>query len=155
MITGILHHGMTVSDLDRSVAWYQDALGLELVHRQRQENAYTQTLVGVPGAVLEVAQLAVPGGSGTRSSHDVELIQYVVGSTGRGEDEVSDVGVAHLAFLVNDIEAAAARVVAAGGRLRNPPVEVTAGANRGGKACYFHDPDGNTLELMQRPAVSA
>ena len=30
-----------------------------------------------------------------------------------------------------------------------PPVAITAGANLGGFACYFHDPDGITLELLQ------
>ena len=43
------------------------------------------------------------------------------------------------------------RIAAEGVRFRNPPVEITAGANRGGYACYFHDPDGITLELLQRP----
>jgi catechol 2,3-dioxygenase-like lactoylglutathione lyase family enzyme len=35
----------------------------------------------------------------------------------------------------------------------NPPVAITEGANRGGYACYFHDPDGITLELLQ-PSVA-
>ena len=39
MIVDILHHGITVSDLDTSIEWYTTALGLKLVHRQRQENS--------------------------------------------------------------------------------------------------------------------
>jgi len=34
-------------------------------------------------------------------------------------------------------------------RFANPPVAITAGANNGGFACYFRDPDGITLELLQ------
>ena len=83
MIADVLHFSFTVSDLDRSVDWYTRVLGLELVHRQRQENAYTQTLVGIPGAVLEIAQFAVPGVPPARSTHMLELVEYI---TPRGRD---------------------------------------------------------------------
>ncbi|MFI5693828.1 VOC family protein [Kribbella sp. NPDC051586] len=149
MIFGILHHGITVSDISRAVAWYTEALGLELVHRQRQDNTYTQTLVGVPGAVLEVAQLRIAGTPTRPSSHDIELIQYVAQQAKGQPVAVNQVGAAHLAFLVDDIENLAARARAAGARFRNEPVAITEGANVGGAACYLHDPDGNTLEFLQ------
>jgi len=149
MIFGILHHGITVSDIDRAVAWYTDALGLELVHRQRQDNAYTQTLVGIPGAVLEVAQLRVAGTPPGPSSHAIELIQYVAQQAEGEPVAVNQLGAAHLAFLVEDIEELVARARAAGARFRNEPVTITEGANVGGAACYLHDPDGNTLEFLQ------
>ena len=60
-----------------------------------------------------------------------------------------DVGVAHLALLVTDIHERHQRMAALGVSFRNPPVEITAGANKGGWACYLHDPDGITLELLQ------
>ena len=56
---------------------------------------------------------------------------------------------AHLAFVVNDIHAMYKQLTKSGVVFRNPPVAVTAGANKGGWACYFCDPDGATLELMQ------
>jgi hypothetical protein len=40
-------------------------------------------------------------------------------------------------------------MVAQGVAFRNAPVEITEGANIGGFACYLHDPDGITLELLQ------
>jgi catechol 2,3-dioxygenase-like lactoylglutathione lyase family enzyme len=150
MIAGVLHFSFTVSDLERSVAWYTDVLGLELVHRQRQENAYTQVLVGIPGAVLEVAQFKLPGVSPGASTHMLELVEYV---TPRGPELASlatnAVGCAHLALLVTDLDERYERMVAQGVQFRNPPVTITEGANTGGKACYFSDPDGITLELLQ------
>ena len=150
MIADVLHFSFTVSDLDRSIDWYTRVLGLELVHRQRQENAYTQVLVGIPGAVLEVAQFAVPGVPPARSTHMLELVEYV---TPRGRDlgelGTNSVGCAHLALIVTDLEARYERMSGLGVEFRNPPVEITAGANTGGFACYFHDPDGITLELLQ------
>lgn len=150
MIADVLHFSFTVSDIERSVDWYTRVLGLELVHRQRQENAYTQVLVGIPGAVLEIAQFAVPGVPPARSTHMLELVEYVTPrGTRTSGPPTNDVGCAHLALLVTDIHARFARLQELGVQFFNPPVEITAGANAGGFACYFRDPDGITLELLQ------
>jgi catechol 2,3-dioxygenase-like lactoylglutathione lyase family enzyme len=153
MIADVLHFSWTVSDLEQSIDWYTRVLGLELVHRQRQENEYTQVLVGIPGAVLEIAQFAVPGVPPTRSTHMLELVEYI---TPRGRDlgdlAPNSVGCAHLALMVTDIHERYRRMVEQGVVFRNPPVGITVGANMGGFACYFHDPDGLTLELLQ-PSV--
>jgi catechol 2,3-dioxygenase-like lactoylglutathione lyase family enzyme len=150
MIADVLHFSFTVSDIERSVAWYVDVVGLELVHRQRQDNAYTQTLVGIPGVVLEVAQLKIPGLSPAYSTHMLELIEYVAERGGHPDSlPTNQVGVAHLALLVTDIHARYERMRALGVVFPNPPVEITEGANEGGWACYLRDPDGITLELLQ------
>lgn len=77
VIADVLHFSFTVSDIERSVDWYARVLGLELVHRQRQDNAYTRALVGIEDTVLEVAQFVVPGVPPARSTHMLELAEYV------------------------------------------------------------------------------
>lgn len=149
MLADVMHFSFTVRDIDRTIDWYTKVLGLELVHRQRQENAYTQVLVGIPGAVLEVAQLKVPGLDSRYSTHMLEMVQYVVGDGGTRDLPTNQVGVAHLAFVVTDIHERHKRMVAEGVVFKNPPVEITAGANQGGYACYLVDPDGITLEFLQ------
>jgi len=150
MIADVLHLSFTISDIERSVDWYTDVLGLELVHRQRQENEYTQILVGIPGAVLEVAQFAVPGVPPASSTHMLELVQYLAPTGGTlGPVATSTIGSAHLALLVTDIHARYERMLARGVVFRNPPVSITEGTNAGGFACYFRDPDEITLELLQ------
>jgi catechol 2,3-dioxygenase-like lactoylglutathione lyase family enzyme len=136
VIADVLHFSFTVRDIDRSVDWYTRVLGLELVHRQRQENAYTPILVGIPGAVLEIAQFAVPGVAPARSTHMLELVEYIA-PPGRdlGELATNAVGCAHLALLVTDLRARYERMEALGVAFRNPPVEITEGANAGGLAC--------------------
>ena len=150
MIADVLHFSFTVSDIERSVDWYTCVLGLELVHRQRQDNDYTRTLVGFPDAVLEVAQFAVPGVPPARSTHMLELVEYV---RPRGKPiemlATNSVGCAHLALMVTDVHERYERMQAQGVTFRNPPVAITEGANAGGFTCYFHDPDGITLELLQ------
>lgn len=152
MLHDVLHFSFTVSDIEASVAWYTGVLGLELVHRQRQDNEYTRTLVGIPDAVLEVAQFKLAGAQPRLSTHMLELVEYV---RPKGETRpllTNDVGTAHIAFVVTDIHGEYERLCGRGVAFRNPPVEITAGANTGGFACYFSDPDGITLELLQPSA---
>lgn len=149
MIADVLHFSFTVRDIAETVDWYTRVLGLELVHQQTGDNDYTRTLVGVPDAVLRVAQFKIPGLDSKYSSHMLEMVEYV----GRAGDErahpVSRVGGAHLGFVVTDIHARYRKLKSAGVEFVNPPVRITEGVNEGGYACYFRDPDGNTLELLQ------
>lgn len=149
MMIGVFHFSFTVSDIEKSVIWYRDILGLELVNRQRQENEYTKKLVGMPDAVLEVARLSIPGVRLGASDHILELVQYVVASGPIVSLDTNSPGIAHFAFLVDDIIERFNRLKNLGVSFRNPPVTITEGTNRGGLACYFHGPDGETLEFLQ------
>lgn len=148
---GVWHFSFTVSDLDEAIAFYRDLLGFTLVHRQVQDNDYTRQLVGYPDAVLEVAQLAIPGQPRGLSTHDLELVCYRSPAGRAWDAEIRDPGQAHLAIAVGDADAVHARLVAAGVRFVTPPNAITAGVNAGGKACYFFGPDGIVHELLQPP----
>ncbi|HVO53859.1 MAG TPA: VOC family protein [Solirubrobacterales bacterium] len=147
----VLHFSFTVADLEASIDWYTRVLGLELVHRQRQENTYTEELVGIEGAVLEIAQFRVPGVSPGLSTHMLELVEYVRPKLEPANLQTNRPGVAHIAFLVTDIHDRYEAMVDAGVEFRNPPTTITEGANAGGFACYLRDPEGITLELLQPP----
>jgi catechol 2,3-dioxygenase-like lactoylglutathione lyase family enzyme len=151
-LVGVWHFSFTVSDLDRSIAFYRDLLGLQLVHTQEQDNAYTRRLVGLPDAVLRVAQLAVPGQPKAISTHDLELVEYVRPRGERRDGRICDPGAPHLALTVLDARATYERLVEAGIPFVSSPNAITAGVNEGGYACYFLDPDDIVLELLQPPA---
>jgi lactoylglutathione lyase len=151
MLAAVWHASFHVADLDRSVDFYTRLLGMDLVHRQDQDNDYTRSLVGYPDAVLRVAQLAVPGRPAGVSTHDLELVEYVVPRGTRQDPARHHPGAAHLAFAVADIAAEYERLCAEGVRFVSAPNVITAGVNAGGAACYFTDPDECTLELVQPP----
>lgn len=148
MFKGLSHLAFTVSDIDASVHWYEMILGLHLVARQRQDNAYTRQMVGVEDAVLEVAEFELDAANADLT---LELIQYVHPPGGRLSLATTNVGVAHLSFIVGDIDTEHRRLATYGVEFISPPVDISEGMNKGGRACYFKDPDGITLELFQPP----
>ena len=157
-VAQIFHTGLTVSDLDRSIAFYRDLLGLELVAQWDSAEPYLRRVVGFPDAELRIALLRLPGSSSGASGHHIELLEYRSPRGTRGDPRTCNPGNAHVAFMVEDIDAAYAELSATGVRFKSVPVEITHGRNRGGKAVYFLDPDDITLELVQpapRPVVEA
>ncbi len=146
-----LHHtGLTVRDLDRSLAFYRDLLGMDVVFEQEKQGGYLATIVGYEGAHVRMAHLAF-GGDG----HRLELFEYVEPSSRGHAGEPRDVGVTHVCLAVEDLRAIYARLRAAGVDFYSEPVLVDTGANAGGFGVYLRDPDGITLELFQRPEEAA
>ena len=141
-----LHHtGLTVTDLDRSIAFYRDLLGFEVVGEQERRGGYFGTIVGYPDAHARLAHLSVPG-----SDDRIELIQYISPAPRAGELEPRTVGATHVCLVVEDLTSLYERLVAAGvDSWFTPPVEIDSGMNTGGLALYFRDPDGIILELFQ------
>ena len=150
MLHGVWHFSFTVSDLDRSVAFYTERLGFELIHTQEQSNAYTRKLVGYPDAHLRIAQIRIGDDPGI-SGHQLELVQYVSPRGTRGDISIANPGAAHLAFAVADLDAEYTRLRTHGVRFFSPPNAITAGVNAGGSAVYFHGPDDVVHELVQPP----
>jgi catechol 2,3-dioxygenase-like lactoylglutathione lyase family enzyme len=143
-ITGAHHAGLTVRDLDRSIAFYRDLLGFELAFRWNPSAPYIGTLVGHPEVDLHGAILRLPG-----THVCLELLEYR-GVAGRPVDmDNGNVGNAHVAFLVDDCDAVFARLAAAGVPSVSPPVTPSIGPNKGGRAVYMIDPDGFRVELIQ------
>ena len=151
-ITGARHAGITVSDMDRSLAFYRDLLGLELLWRRVFEEPEIREIVGVPEAsAIEVAMLRVPG-----SDLDVELLEYKGCQPRSGATEPSRHGTGHFCMFVRSIDALFADLQSSGVRFRSDrPVEMTGGPNRGGKSLYSLDPDGYIVEFHQRPPAAA
>ena len=149
-IIGADHTSFTVSNLERSLAFYVDLLGCEIIWQRVIDNDYFAEIVGFPGCKVKAAHLVIPG-----ADHHLELFEYLQPSGGRADVRTNHVGSSHIAFLVDDLPAAYAQLCSRGAQFRSPPVEITAGANKGGWGVYLLDPDGITVELFQRPKPGA
>ncbi len=147
-IAGMLHTGLTVTDLERSLAFYRDVLGLEVVRQWDSTRPYLRTIVGFPDADLRIALLKMPRAAAP-FGHHIELLEYRSPRGVPGDRRTCNPGNVHVAFVVEDIDTAYAELQAKGVRFKSAPVEIDHGGNRGAKAVYFLDPDDITLELVQ------
>lgn len=144
-LTGVFHTGFTVSDIERSIAFYRDVLGMHLAHRQEGTAPYLGVVTGFPGARLQIAFLKVT----PDDSYALELLQYVSHPAEPTDRATNRPGNGHLCFTVDDIHEWHRKLSALGVELRSEPVRITAGVNEGAYAVYLRDPDGFTIELYQ------
>jgi catechol 2,3-dioxygenase-like lactoylglutathione lyase family enzyme len=144
----LAHTGITVADLDRSLAFWNGALGFEILFRVEADGAFAETATGVPGAELRLAMLDAQG-------HNIELIEYVAPAERHVmKPRPCDVGSWHVAFMVDDLDEVLSVLESHGFRAVNSPAVIESGPRTGGKAVYTHDPDGTTIELIQPPKPS-
>ena len=139
------HTGITVTNLERSVAFWQDVLGFELSHRAHHTGELAREVTGVPGAEISIAVLKVPG-------HEIELLEYHSPANRKRVDlKPCDVGSVHVAFTVDNLDAVLSTVAASGWHAAGKPQTLKTGPNAGKRVVYVRDPDGTTIEFMQPP----
>jgi lactoylglutathione lyase len=139
------HVGLTVTNLANSIAFYCDVLGFHVAYERGEVTAeYMPRLVGILGARLKIAGLDIPG-------LHLDLIEYIEPKGAATAGPTCDVGNVHIGFTVDDLWAAYRALASAGVRFKSEPVSPTMGPNKGGWAVYFVDPDGVTLEMIQKP----
>jgi lactoylglutathione lyase len=126
----ILHTMLRVGDLDRSIAFYTEILGMRELRRQHYPGGrFTLAFVGYgpesEGAVLEL-------------THNWDTTAYEIGN-----------GFGHVAIEVNDAHAACQQIRGRGGK-----VVREAGPMKHGTTviAFVEDPDGYRIELIQKKA---
>jgi catechol 2,3-dioxygenase-like lactoylglutathione lyase family enzyme len=147
-ITGAEHTSFTVSNLERTLDFYVDLLGFEVVHLRPQiTSRYFRDVVGFPDGVIKGAFLRIPG-----TEHRLELFEYLQPRGVPADVRTNNPGSAHICLFVEDLPSAYQELLSKGVRFRSPPVDMDEGSNAGGIAVYMLDPDGITIELFQPPA---
>ena len=140
------HTGITVSNLERSLAFWRDVLGFELSHRAHQSGELAREITGVSGAEISIAVLKAPG-------HKIELLEYHVPPDRKQHFDLRpcDVGSVHVALTVDNLDAVLNTIAASGWKAAGKPQTLQFGPNAGKRVVYVRDPDGATIEFMQSP----
>jgi catechol 2,3-dioxygenase-like lactoylglutathione lyase family enzyme len=142
------HTGITVANLERSLAFWQNVLGFELSHRAHHTGDLAGEVTGVAGAEISLAVLKGYG-------HKIELLEYLAPSDRKHVDlRPCDVGSVHVALLVDNLDAVLSAIAASGWRAAGKPQILKTGPNAGKRIVYVSDPDGTTIEFMQPPLQS-
>ena len=140
------HTGITVSNLERSLAFWRDVLGFELSHTAHQTGELAKEITGVAGAEIKLAVVKTPG------SHKIELLEYLAPPDRKhAEVRPCDVGHVHVALLVDDLDALLDKIAASGWKASGKPQTLKTGPNAGKHVVYVRDSDGTTIEFMELP----
>lgn len=122
-----LHTMVRVTDLDASLRFYRDALGLEVTRRH-----------DAPAGRFTLVYLAAPG----QPEAELELTHNWDPEAYSGSRSFG-----HMAYAVDDIYAACERLMAHGVTISRPP--------RDGRMAFVRSPDGISVELLQASGALA
>lgn len=148
-VRGVVCVGMTVSNLDESIAFFRDVLDFELIDEQEAGGDSVEALYGVFGSLVRTARMRL-------GEEEVELTQFLA-PEGRPipvDSRSNDRWFQHIAIITPDMDAAYTRLRehkirhASAGPQRLPDWNPNAG---GIKAFYFKDGDGHVLEILEFP----
>ena len=141
-----VHHvGITVSDVGRSAEFWARLLGTTPHDQRTLEGPQVGRMVGYPDVRISRCWVDLPGGVA------LELLEYLGRDDAPYDPGTAHPGNVHVCLQVADMGVAHRHAVACGARPVSAPVDVAAGPNAGARLAYLRDPDGVTIELVQRP----
>ena len=145
-VTGFFHGGITVKDMEKSLDFYRDGLGLTVHIDRILDGPYLNVVLGLTHKTIRVVYPDIPGGG------YVELLEYHGIERLSASSRPCDFGAGHLCLYVEGVDEIAERLFAKGYRARSEGcVDINAGPNTGARSIYLIDPDGYNIELFQKP----
>jgi lactoylglutathione lyase len=127
-----LHTMVRVTDIERSLAFYRDALGLEVLSRRDHEaGRYTLVFLAAPG----------------QHEAQIELTYHWPDADGKAEVYTGGRNFGHVAYAVDDIYATCRRLMDHGVTINRPP--------RDGRMAFVRSPDNISVELLQAGGAKA
>ena len=140
MIVSVHHTAISVKDMERSLNFYRDLLGMEVEwEMDHRSGKALSKVVGLADADMRIVMLKGYG-------HRIELFQYYKPKgTPISPGFMCDPGRMHIAFQVTNIRDHYRKLKEAGVEFNCPPLEIRPGV----WATYFRDPDGVILEFIE------
>lgn len=125
----LLHTHMRVSDMDQTIAFYRNVLGLEVLERHTSPRG------------SHLAFLAVPN-----SEELIELCSFPPSGPVKVQEDL-----VHLAFEVENLDDTVAQLTANGVKITDGPTRSSSGS----RFLFIDAPDGYEIELIERPPGTA
>ena len=146
------HVAVMVSDLDRSLKFYRDILGLEVVTPEEHGGGPVDEMTAMKDTHVREYRMRTPGGVNGHTANPgfgftFDLIEWVSPKSPTGRQPIHHVPSAHFCFGVEDVPATYERLKAAGVEIVSPPVRFSGEGEW--HVLFFYDPDGNTYMLAE------
>lgn len=144
----IMHVGVTVSDMDRSLKFYRDVLELDFIGEIIMQGENADVLFGRKNSTARVCYLK---GNDNIISPPIELIQFTNQKIEKNSADLFRTSISEICFRVDDIEKEYNRLSSLGVKFISEPqyYDFTKYGFSKSKAVYFYDPDDIILELIE------
>ena len=137
----IRHTGIVVTDMDESLKFYRDLLGLKPIIDFEEKGEFIDSVLAGSGIQVRMVKLVADDGG------MVELLHYVSHPMSRAKDnKVYEIGPTHMTFTVESIDETYKRFSEAGVNFSSAPVVSPDGK---AKLAFCQGPDGTYLELVE------
>jgi len=142
-MSSLRHVGITVSNLNESIRFYQDMLGFEIKTVMLEEGACIDNFSCLKNVLVLTVKM-----SGKNNSGMIELLNYISHPSFRHENNypITDVGCSHFAITVQNLDSLYKNLVA-NDIVFNHPVQTSPDGNV--KIAFCRDPDGTLIELVE------
>lgn len=142
MITGIHHACFTISNMERSIAFYRDILGMKVLWDSveagvKYKGEVCDRITGCPGTEQRIVYLGIGGSF-------LELVEYTPTGKPLENNKASDTGSCHVCFKTDDINGLYEKLVASNIKVHCCPQKGVSNL-----IMYFRDPDGIILEAIE------
>ena len=141
MIQEMNHVSVSVVDLEKSVKFYTEVIGMEIDYRAYHEGDRIGKVVGVDNAVLDICVVK-------KGPCCIELIEYKNKVKSSKEyKRQNEPGLIHISFAVTDVDAEYENIRSFGYKSFSAPMVTR---ENGPKICYFKGPDSVIIELYEK-----
>ena len=138
----IRHFGIVVSDMEKSLHFYRDLLGLEVKRDMQEGGRFIDTILGLQNVKVRTIKMSAENGNTL-----IELLQYESHRGKKRENyEIFDLGASHAAFTVENIDEEYKKLKEQGIAFAAEPQISPDGK---AKVTFCFDPDGVPIELVQ------
>ena len=140
IVIGFRHTGIIVKQMESSMQFYEDILGLEVVQDYKDDSNYINDVLGLSGGNIRMIKLK------TQDGYIIELLEYINHPTKVLSSPFYNVGNCHIAFTVSDAEQIYEK-------LKNEGVDVISkpllSSEKTAKVFFCIDPNGIRVELVE------
>lgn len=141
MIKAVRHTGLVVADLNKALHFWCDVLGFAITRRMEESGPYIDRMMGLQDVRVTTVKLAAPDGG------SVELLKFQSHPDKPSwTGEPYSTGLTHIALTVENLDAACAKLSAAGVSFPAAPQSSPDGT---AKVTYAEGPEGVLLELVE------
>lgn len=148
LLKEVIHIGITVSDMDRSIDFYKNILGLTFQGEMLMQGEETDQLFARKNCKVRVAYL---NGNNILNAPPIELLQFVSDACEISQSDLHKTSISEICFRVDNIEDTYKQLKNKGVEFLSEPqfFDFTDQGLGKSKAVYFKDCDGIILELLQ------